>query len=165
MSLAVVTGRPIDWYPTCLQHLRKIKWRCTPPEFNPSWQHVLEPLAGYLILAEKLCRDSSYSCPWNFGPGEEACLPAAEIANQLASQWGENAAWHAATTDFPHEAVTLQLDSSLARKRLGWYARWSLPAALSATIFWHKSWLTATDMRGYTLKQIAQYSANEYPQQ
>ena len=135
------------------------------PNSTRPWQHVLEPLAGYLILAEKLCSGTSYSCAWNFGPGEEACLPAGEIANQLSNLWGENASWQAAATNFPHEAESLRLDSSLASRQLGWHARWSLTAGLSATIFWHKSWLTVTNMREYTLKQIEQYSANEYPQQ
>ena len=129
------------------------------------WQHVLEPLAGYLILAEKLCADAKHSRAWNFGPGEEACLPAGEIANQLSNLWGGNAGWQATESDFPHEAGSLRLDSSLARMQLGWQARWSLSAALSATIFWHKSWLTATNMRECTLQQIEQYSANEQPKQ
>jgi len=135
------------------------------PYSTRPWQHVLEPLAGYLMLAEKLCTDNAYSRAWNFGPGEEACLRTGELADQLAKIWGENASWHAAPTFFPHEAETLQLDSTLARKKLDWHGRWSLTAGLSATIFWHKSWLTATNMREYTLKQIEQYSADEYPKQ
>lgn len=129
------------------------------------WQHVLEPLAGYLMLAEHLCASPSTNAAWNFGPGEQDCLPAGQIADQLAKQWGGKASWQPEAHSFPHEAGLLRLDSSLARQQLAWQTRWSLDTALAATISWHKTWLTVAGMREYTLSQIDKYTANDLTKQ
>lgn len=129
------------------------------------WQHVLEPLAGYLLLAEHLCSNSAPKSAWNFGPGEQDCLPAGRIADQLAKYWGTNASWQTDEQSFPHEAGLLRLDSSLARQQLGWQQRWSLNAALANTVIWHKNWLDKTNMREYTLGQIEKYTTDELTKQ
>lgn len=122
------------------------------------WQHVLEPLAGYLTLAEHLTEDASFATAWNFGPYETDCLTTGEIAHRLADHWGSDASWQAEVGDFPHEARLLRLDASLARQQLGWRPRWTLDKALSKTISWHKSWLTAANMRETTLLQITEFN-------
>ena len=127
------------------------------------WQHVLEPLAGYLMLAEHLCSKSATNWSWNFGPGEQDCLPAGKIADQLAALWGKDASWQQKANSFPHEAGLLRLDSSLARQQLGWQPRWPLRVALESNISWHKTWLTAANMREYSLCQIEQYISHELP--
>lgn len=129
------------------------------------WQHVLEPLAGYLLLSEHLCSNSAPNSAWNFGPGEQDCLPAGRIADQLAKHWGANAAWQTNEQSFPHEAGLLRLDSSLARQQLGWQQRWSLNAALANTVIWHKNWLDKINMREYTLVQIKKYTTDELTKQ
>ena len=129
------------------------------------WQHVLEPLAGYLLLAEHLFTNTDTNAAWNFGPHEQDCLPAGTIADQLAKLWGSNAAWQSEAHNFPHEAELLRLDASLARQQLGWQPRWSLNTALANTIFWHKTWLTAAHMREFTLHQIEKYTTDELAKQ
>ncbi len=129
------------------------------------WQHVLEPLAGYLLLAEHLSTKPTTNAAWNFGPNEQDCLPAGAIADRLAKLWGDDAAWEQEAHAFPHEAGLLRLDSSLARRQLGWQPCWSLDSALAATISWHKNWLTVTNMRDYTLGQIEKYITDELAKQ
>ncbi|MBS1197318.1 MAG: CDP-glucose 4,6-dehydratase [Proteobacteria bacterium] len=132
--------------------------RLRQPQAVRPWQHVLEPLAGYLILAERIASDATLANAWNFGPGEADCLTAGEIAQRLARHWGGDAAWQAEASDFPHEAGLLRLDASLARQQLGWQPRWTLDQALMATISWHKSWLTTANMRAVTLHQIKEFT-------
>lgn len=130
-----------------------------PGSIRP-WQHVLEPLSGYLLLAQKLVANPNLAGAWNFGPGEDDCLTAAQLADRLAKAWGSDANWHTATDDFPHEASTLRLDSSLAKQKLAWKPAWPLDQALQQTISWHKTWLTAADMRETTIRQIIEYSTH-----
>lgn len=129
----------------------------SPLSLRP-WQHVLEPLAAYLILAERMIADPSLAHAWNFGPDEKDCLTAGEIANRLAKYWGNDASWKSEAGNFPHEAKTLRLDSSLAHARLGWRPHWTVDSALSATVSWHKAWLTAANMRDATLNQIEKFN-------
>lgn len=128
-----------------------------PAAIRP-WQHVLEPLAGYLILAERLVSNPHLAGAWNFGPGDADCLSTGAIATRMSSLWGDDANWAPETSNFPHEAGLLRLDSSLAREQLGWKSRLSLDEALAATISWHKTWLTGANMRDVTLQQINEFS-------
>jgi CDP-glucose 4,6-dehydratase len=125
------------------------------------WQHVLEPLAGYLMLAENCCTNSVTNTAWNFGPNEQDCLPAGIIADRLSKLWSHEASWQPTAHNFPPEAGLLRLDSSLARQQLGWQTRWPLDTALAATISWHKAWLSGANMHQYTLSQIDKYTAND----
>ncbi len=125
------------------------------------WQHVLEPLAGYLMLAQHIHRDPTHAPAWNFGPAEHDHLTAGAIAEQLSLTWGETASWITDAHDSPHEAGLLRLDSSLAHQQLGWAPRWPLATALNATTAWHKAWLSNADMRQFTLTQINQYTAHD----
>lgn len=125
------------------------------------WQHVLEPLSGYLTLAEHLHRHGGDAAePWNFGSTEEDARPVGWIVERLASRH-PGMAWHLDTAAQPHEAHYLELDSSKARERLGWRARWRLDKALDKTWEWHQSWKRGQDMGAVTLAQIADYSSSD----
>lgn len=129
------------------------------PESVRPWQHVLEPLAGYMILAESLCNSKKSATAWNFGPGEDDCLPVHAVAKLLAEHWAPDAACEHQQQNFPHEATLLRLDASLARELLGWHPRWPLDQALKATAEWHRAWLDGQSMREFTLAQINSYMA------
>ncbi|MFZ2267955.1 MAG: CDP-glucose 4,6-dehydratase [Azonexus sp.] len=133
--------------------------RLRNPHAVRPWQHVLEPLAGYLILAERISATPHLADAWNFGPSDSDCQTTGEIADRLARTWGEPAAWQAEKSDFPHEAGLLRLDSSRARQQLGWQPSWALDTGLAATVAWHKAWLAAADMRAITLQQIENYNS------
>ncbi len=104
------------------------------------WQHVLEPLSGYLLLAEKLyCDGLHYAEAWNFGPNDSDAQPVQVIVERLTSQWGDNARWALDDGDHPHEATFLKLDCSKARARLGWRPRWDLGHSLDNIVAWYKA--------------------------
>lgn len=133
----------------------------TPSAVRP-WQHVLEPLAGYLCLAQRLSREDGqrFAQAWNFGPDDADERPVGTVATTLAALWRDGAAWQRDGADnHPHEAGLLKLDSGKARERLGWRPRWSLDKALAATISWYKAQAAGADMRAATLAQIAAYMA------
>ena len=123
------------------------------------WQHVLEPLAGYLQLAQKLYEEGvAYAEGWNFGPNDDDAKPVQWIVEQLTQQWGEGASWQLDQVDHPHEAHYLKLDCSKAKARLDWHPRWSLMLALVKIIEWHKEVEHGADMRTKTLAQIAEFT-------
>jgi CDP-glucose 4,6-dehydratase len=122
------------------------------------WQHVLEPVAGYLRLAERLVQDGP-ACgeAWNFGPDDEDARPVAWLADRLAALWGEGARWGADSQPQPHEAHYLRLDSAKARQRLGWMPRWRLEQALERVVEWHRAQRGGDDMLRHSLEQIESY--------
>lgn len=117
------------------------------------WQHVLEPLAGYLLLAERLAEDPSFAGAWNFGPNEHDVRSVHEIADALAARWGADALWQQDEATHPHEAMTLKLDSTRARTLLGWSPRLSLDTALDWIVDWHRR----DDPRTITMQQIERF--------
>lgn len=122
------------------------------------WQHVLEPLSGYLLLAERLYEHGQTDAEgWNFGPRDEDAQPVQWIVERLCASWGQGASWSLQAGEHPHEAHYLKLDISKARQRLQWTPRWSLETALSRIIDWHQAWLSGADMRAFCLQQINQY--------
>jgi CDP-glucose 4,6-dehydratase len=124
------------------------------------WQHVLEPLSGYLILAEKLYTEgTAYAEGWNFGPRDEDVQPVEWILNHMVEQWGAGASWQLDTNPQPHEAQLLKLDISKAAAKLKWQPRWSLAQALDSIVEWHQCWLAQKDIRQATLNQISLYQA------
>ncbi|MBN9422644.1 MAG: CDP-glucose 4,6-dehydratase [Candidatus Accumulibacter sp. 66-26] len=128
------------------------------------WQHVLEPLAGYLLLAEHLVQEGNlFASAWNFGPDERDPLTVGKVVERLARQWGDGAQCSTAPTAGPHEAQLLKLDSGKARSRLGWQPRWTVETALQASVDWHRAWLRGADMRAFTLAQINDYSTTDTP--
>ena len=129
----------------------------SPHAIRP-WQHVLEPLSGYLALAEKLHTEgTAYAEGWNFGPNDEDAKPVQWIVEQLTSQWGDGASWQLDQQPQPHEAHYLKLDCSKAKARLNWHPAWPLSCTLASIVSWHKPWLAGDDMKSVTLDQITQY--------
>ncbi len=125
------------------------------------WQHVLEPLSGYLTLAEKLHRyGSAFAEAFNFGPAEQDAKPVQWVVEELIQHWGQGATWHLDQGNHPHEAHYLKLDCSKTRATLGWTPRWRLDQALQAIISWHKAHQSGKDMRAMCLQQIADYSSS-----
>lgn len=163
-----------DWatdrlVPDCLEAFAKREpVRLRYPQSVRPWQHVLEPLTGYLRLAGRLLEEEGdrYARAWNFGPDADGEVTVAEVANSVARLWGEGARveQEPATQSNPHEAGLLRLDSTLARTALGWRPRWSLSDALDRTMAWHRAWLRHDDMLAFSLDQIAGYErlADEY---
>jgi CDP-glucose 4,6-dehydratase len=122
------------------------------------WQHVLEPLRGYLMLAERLFEHGPSNAEgWNFGPNDEDAKPVSWIVEQMAAMWGEGARWQLDATAHPHEANYLKLDISKARSRLDWHPALRLNDALKLIIDWSKQRQTGADMHQLTLSQIHSY--------
>lgn len=132
----------------------------SPNAIRP-WQHVLEPLSGYITLAEKLyLHPSEYSGAWNFGPPDDDARTVQWIVEQLVAAT-PGASWQLDGRSQVHEAHYLKLDSSKARSRLAWKPRWNLKSALNKTIEWHSAWRDGQDMREVTLAQIRAYQYME----
>ncbi len=122
------------------------------------WQHVLNPLSGYLELAQALWRDPAFSDGWNFGPVEADARPVRWILEKLARNWPGGLDWVEDPGPHPPEAHHLKIDSSRARARLGWHPRWGLEAGLDALVDWYAALGSESDMRAFTLAQIDQYA-------
>lgn len=130
----------------------------SPGAIRP-WQHVLEPLSGYLALAEALVASGTQAAEaWNFGPVDDDARPVGWILDRLSARVPE-LRWQCDASPQPHEANYLKLDSSKARARLGWAPRWRLDKALDMTVDWHRAWRHGSDMRAVSLAQIAEYAA------
>lgn len=128
------------------------------PEAIRPWQHVLEPLHGYLLLAERLFgARADFAEAWNFGPADEDARSVRWIVERLVGAT-PGAGWTCDTASQPHEASHLKLDSSKARARLDWLPRWRLATALDKTLEWHTAWRRGQDMHTVTVAQIAEYT-------
>lgn len=132
----------------------------SPSAIRP-WQHVLEPLSGYLLLAEQLFHEgASFAEAWNFGPSDDDAKTVGWIVERLGVRYPAlHCQCHAVSQ--PHEAGYLKLDSSKARVRLGWKPRWRLSTALDKTLDWHAAWRQGENMREVALVQIADYMASD----
>lgn len=128
------------------------------------WQFVLEPLAGYLLLAERLYADGvAYAEAWNFGPRDEDMQPVSTLVRSMVAAWGENASWVQDPLTHPHEALTLRLDATKARLRLGWVPRWTLTQTLEAIIDWQRAAMAGKDMHEVTMQQIRAWESSARP--
>ena len=131
------------------------------PEAIRPWQHVLEPLSGYLLLAQRLYQDGpAYGAGWNFGPTEDDARPVEWIVQRLCDRWGEGAAYELDRGEHPHEAHYLRLDCSKARADLGWRPRWNLQRTLDSIVEWTQAYREKRDPRDVCLKQIEAYQAD-----
>jgi len=128
----------------------------SPKAMRP-WQHALDALHGYMMLAERMWSDMGFAEAWNFGPSDDDTKPVPWIVERMTELWGDGACWEYDSKPVPHEATLLKLDSSKARSRLGWTSKLNLLTALEWTVFWYKKYLNGDDMRAVTLKQIEQY--------
>lgn len=128
------------------------------PHATRPWQHVLEPLRGYLLLAQRLYEHGNqYAEAWNFGPSVDDAKPVGWIVEELARMWGNGAKWQIDTGEHPHEANDLRLNISKARDRLDWKPSLRLAEALQRIIDWSKARTDGADLRELTLSQIRQY--------
>lgn len=129
------------------------------PQATRPWQHVLEPLSGYLMLAESLfTKGQGFAEAWNFGPEEADAKPVQWIVEYLCGQIPD-ATWQCDAAPQPHEANMLKLDSSKAKTQLGWRPRWNLQTALRMTLAWHQAWKQGSDMATISMQQIQAYEA------
>jgi len=128
------------------------------PDAVRPWQHVLEPLFGYLLLAQHLYQDGPiFSGAWNFGPDDNDVKPVRWLVKQVTEMWGNNASWEIDQGNNPHEAHYLKLDCSKAKSKLDWHPRWNLKLALDKTIEWYKAYCNHEDMLNITINQIKSY--------
>lgn len=153
-----------DWasdrlIPDCIRSLLKGEriFIRNPHSIRP-WQHVLEPLGGYLLLAEKLYHDGpSYAEGWNFGSNEADAKPVEWLVEKLCAKWGGTASYAIDKGEHPHEAHYLKLDCSKAKSCLGWQPRWHLEKAIDAIVAWTLAYDEHRDLRAVCLEQIADY--------
>ncbi len=154
-----------DWaedrlVPDCIRGIMNgEKIRVRNPKAVRPWQHVLDPLSGYLLLAQKLAVEGPrFSGPWNFGPDADDARTVAWVVKRICDRWGESAAYQVDSAPQPHEASYLKLDSSKARAELGWEPRWDVETAIDKTIEWWAAHRAGKDMRRATLDQIADFA-------
>jgi CDP-glucose 4,6-dehydratase len=130
----------------------------SPNAIRP-WQHVLEPLSGYLLLAERLWeRGPEFAQGWNFGPNDEEVRTVSWIAEYLTKQWEEGGGWEPDSAWHPHEDTYLKLDCSKAKSVLGWSPRLRLSTALEWIVDWYRGWQDGSDMRRISVAQIERYA-------
>ena len=128
------------------------------PFASRPWQHVLEPLSGYLILAQGLYEQgSALASGWNFGPSDEDNRVVQEVVELVISHWGNGARWEREGSEQPHEANLLKLDCSKARTQLGWIPKWNLEVATQKIVEWQKAFQTKENMQEISLVQINHY--------
>lgn len=129
-----------------------------PHSIRP-WQHVLEPLSGYLLLAQTLYREGQRAAlAWNFGPHDEGARPVSWIASRMAELWGNGAHWELMENrPQPHEATYLKLDISRARAYLRWNPTWTLDETLGSIVNWQRAWLNGSDARQLCEQEIVRF--------
>lgn len=132
----------------------------SPNAIRP-WQHVLEPLSGYLKLAESLYRDAKgYASAWNFGPSDQDARTVGWVIDHMVRRM-PGASWQQDSTPSVHEANILKLDSSKAKAELGWQPKWHLEQALDKVVEWHQAWQRGGDVRALCIAQIEEYMQKE----
>jgi CDP-glucose 4,6-dehydratase len=146
MVRAIAAGQPV---------------RIRSPHAIRPWQHVLEPLSGYLVLAQHLYEHGAkFAEGFNFGPHDVDARPVEWIISRLCDSWGDGASWELDGAPQPHEAHYLKLDCSKARARLHWQPRWHLGHTIDQIVAWHRAHAQGADMRAFTLAQIAAYQSS-----
>jgi len=128
------------------------------PDSVRPWQHTLEPLSGYMLLAEKLFEGKNeFAAAWNFGPGKDASRPVKDVLEEIEKKWDGNVEWKISNGAHPHETQVLKLDSSRARAGLGWNSILTLSESLKMTIEWYQAFRDQKDLVQLTEDQIGQY--------
>ena len=146
---AIAQGRPV---------------RIRNPHSTRPWQHVLEPLSGYLLLAQGLFEQgSAFAEGWNFGPNDDDTRPVSWVLEQLIQSWGDGVSWSHDEGKHPHESHCLKLDCAKVKSRLGWQPKWHLKTALDKVVDWQKQYVQGADMKAMTLSQIKDYTLATAP--
>lgn len=133
------------------------------PQATRPWQHVLNPLSGYLLLAERLWDEPELARAWNFGPAGGDAKSVEWVVRRISELWGTELRMRSPRQPQPPEAPALQLDASLARERLGWSERWDIADGLRATVDWYRRWAAGEDVRALTTGQIEAFVADRQP--
>ncbi len=128
------------------------------PDAVRPWQHVLNPISGYLVLAQSLLGSDRHAQGWNFGPAADDSKPVSYLVEKLATSWPTKVEWELDDGPHPHEAGLLTLDSTAAREQLGWHPGWALDASISETVSWFKAMMDGSEMREMTGRQITEFS-------
>lgn len=154
-----------DWavdrlVPDCIRSILKSELiRIRNPQAIRPWQHVLEPLHGYLLLAKRLCEDGpAFAEAWNFGPRDTDARSVEWVVRRLCALWEPQASSGIESGNHPHEASFLKLDHSKAGARLGWEPRWDLEQAIARVVDWTLAYRAGESMREFCLRQIRDYS-------
>jgi CDP-glucose 4,6-dehydratase len=153
-----------DWaedriVPDCIRALRDGKpVGLRRPDAVRPWQHVLDPLAGYMMLGARLLAGEAITGGWNFGPSEDDIRPVGELAQKVVDCWGEGEIENLATRNAPHETTLLFLNSDKAIAELGWRPRWRFDEAVAQTVGWYRSVGGGEDASAVTERQIADYA-------
>lgn len=157
-----------DWatdrlVPDCVRAILKgAKVMLRNPQAIRPWQHVLEPLSGYLVLARKLHEQGPrYGGAWNFGPDDDGAKPVEWLVKNLCTKWGGSASYEIDKGAHPHEAHYLKLDCSKSKGELGWRARWSLDSALDSIVTWTREYQQGQNVKQASLEQIEEYSTSK----
>jgi len=130
------------------------------PHSTRPWQHVLEPLYGYLLLAENLYFSAEkYSGAWNFGPENSDAISVEELVEKISQFW-KSSNWIIDKSDNPHESSFLRLDINKAKSRLNWYPRWNIDIAISKILSFHEGWKNGKDAYQLCLEQIKEFNIN-----
>ena len=130
------------------------------PVSTRPWQHVLEPLSGYLVLAQELyLNGDKFAEAWNFGPKDDDCKSVSWILDKMVSHWGNGASWNLDKNNNPHEAGFLKLDCSKAFTRLNWSPKWNLKYTLKSIVDFHQHWLSGGNVKEYCLSEIEKYNS------
>lgn len=128
------------------------------PQATRPWQHVYEPLSGYMLLAQTMFeRGQTFASSWNFGPNDRDNRTVGEVADLIVSEWGESATWVKDGLDQPHEAKLLKLDCSKALSQLGWGPKWSIEIAIRKIVEWQKAFQGNEKMLEFSLNQIKEF--------
>lgn len=133
--------------------------RIRRPDAVRPWQHVLNPVAGYLDLAAALLESGDFASGWNFGPDPGDTLPVGEIVELLDRSWPGGFSWEQDEGPHPHEAAFLSLDSTKARERLGWQPAWGIEQAVGAIVEWFEGFRSGADIRALTEAQVEAFEA------
>lgn len=131
-----------------------------PTSVRP-YQHVLEPLSAYLLIAQRQWENQSLSGSYNVGPDSSGCVTAQELADMFCRSWGAPARWEAIGGKGPHEDTILKLDCSKIQAALGWYPRWSVEQAIAETVSWTKAWLNGQEANRHLEQQIKIFLAQQ----
>jgi CDP-glucose 4,6-dehydratase len=121
------------------------------------YQHVLEPVVAYLMIAARQYEDKNLAGCYNVGPDDCDCVTTGQLADLFCAQWGEGASWNSCTTGGPHEANYLKLDCSKIKKAFGWHPRWHIAQAVEKTCEWARAWMSGQDVTGVMGAQIEEY--------
>lgn len=127
------------------------------PHATRPYQHVLEPLFAYLMIAARQTEDSALACAWNVGPDDADCVTTGALANIFCKAWGDGARWQTCADGGPHEANFLKLDCSKLKAQLDWHPHWHITEAVEKTVAWAKAWEQGADMRALTEAQIRHF--------